>query len=190
MPLTNLKSNTKQTRKRVGRGNASGHGTYSCRGMKGQSSRSGGRRRPGFEGGQTPYLRRMPKLKGFTNPNYIEYQVINVGDLNMFDDKAEIKKEDLLKKNIISKKSVPVKLLGGKGDLEKAVTIHVDKATKSAIEKVEAKKGKVVMPDPKPVPESKKKDKKAEKEEAPKKEEAKKEVKEKTKEEETPETEE
>ncbi|MBT4916936.1 50S ribosomal protein L15 [Candidatus Peregrinibacteria bacterium] len=174
MPLINLKSNVKQPRKRVGRGNASGHGTYSCRGMKGQSARSGGRRRPGFEGGQTPYLRRMPKLKGFTNPNYVEYQVVNVGDLNVFDDKAEIKKEDLLKKNIISKKSAPVKLLGGKGDLEKAVTIHVDKASASAIEKVEAKKGKVIVAEVLPPRKSKKKEVK---EEAPKKEEAKKEEK-------------
>jgi len=162
MPLTNLKSKANKTRKRVGRGNASGHGTYSCRGMNGQSARSGGRRRPGFEGGQTPYLRRMPKLKGFTNHNYVEYQVINIGDLNIFEDKAEIKKEDLLAKNLICKKSVPVKLLGGKGEIEKEITIHVDKASASAITKIEAKKGKVIVRPPKKVVEKKAKGKEEE----------------------------
>ena len=144
MSLTELKNKTKKARKRVGRGNGSGHGTYCCRGMKGQSARAGGRRRPGFEGGQTPYLRRMPKLKGFKNPNHVEYQVVNVEKLNIFDDGATIKKEDLLSKNLISKKSRPVKLLG-KGDLEKKLTIEVDKASKEAIKKIEDKKGKVTI---------------------------------------------
>lgn len=144
MTLTDLRSKTgKKTKKRVGRGNASGHGTYSCRGMKGQTARAGGRRRPGFEGGQTPYLRKIPKLKGFKNPNHVEYQVVNVGDLNVFDDKAKVDKEALHSKNLIAKLSKPVKLLAGKGELEKAVTVIVDKASAAAIEKVEAKKGKV-----------------------------------------------
>lgn len=137
--------NGKKSRKRVGRGNGSGHGTYSCRGMKGQSARAGGRRRPGFEGGQTPYLRRMPKLKGFKNPNYIEYQVINIGDLNVFDDKANVDMESLRAKNLISKLTVPVKLLAGKGKLEKSLTITVSKASVKAIEAVEAQKGKVTV---------------------------------------------
>lgn len=144
MTLTNLHSkNSKKSKKRVGRGNASGHGTYSCRGMKGQTARSGGRRRPGFEGGQTPYLRKLPKLKGFKNPNHVEYQVINIGALNIFDDKATVDKKALAAKNLISKANKPVKLLAGKGELEKVLTIIVDKASVSAIEKVEAKKGKV-----------------------------------------------
>ncbi len=144
MSLLELSSKTgSKKRKRVGRGNASGHGTYSCKGMKGQTARSGGRRRPGFEGGQTPYLRKMPKLKGFKNPNRVEYQAINVGDLNMFEDKATVNAETLYSKNLISKKNKPVKLLAGKGSLEKTLTIEVDKASKKAIELVEAKKGKV-----------------------------------------------
>jgi len=147
MSLQNLKSNNSKKRKRVGRGNASGHGTYSCRGMNGQSARSGGRRRPGFEGGQTPYLRRMPKLKGFKNPNQVNYQIVNVGQLNVFD-KKDVTIEDLLSKNLISKKTQPVKLLSV-GDLDKAITITVHKASKSAIEKVEAKKGKVNLLTPK-----------------------------------------
>ena len=159
MPLTDLRSKKSKTRKRVGRGNGSGAGTYSGRGMKGQSARSGGRRRPGFEGGQTPYLRRMPKLKGFRYPNRVEYQAVNVEALNIFKDKATIKKADLLAKNIISKKNRPTKLLG-RGELEKSVTIEVDKASASAIKKVEAKKGKILLP----------KTPKGEKKEEPKKE--------------------
>lgn len=147
MSLLELSSkNGKKKRKRVGRGNASGHGTYSCRGMKGQSARTGGRRRPGFEGGQTPYLRKMPKLKGFKNPNYVEYQIINIGDLNVFDDNAVVDVKALLEKNIISKKTRPVKLLAGKGELEKTLTIIVNKASKEAIKLIEAKKGKVQLP--------------------------------------------
>ncbi|MFH1218420.1 MAG: 50S ribosomal protein L15 [Candidatus Peregrinibacteria bacterium] len=144
MKLLTLKPNIKKARKKVGRGNASGHGTYSCRGMKGQSARAGGRRRPGFEGGQTPYLRKMPKLKGFKNPNYTQYQAVNISSLNIFDDGAKIQKEDLLKKRLISKASLPVKLLGD-GELEKKIEITVDRASASAIKKVEAKKGKVTL---------------------------------------------
>lgn len=144
MSLENLQSKTKRkAKKRVGRGNASGHGTYSCRGMKGQSARAGGRRRPGFEGGQTPYLQRMPKLKGFKNPGRVEYQVINVGELNVFDEGANVTLEDLLAKNLVSKKSQPVKLLAGKGNLEKKLTISVNKASAQAVEKVKAQKGEV-----------------------------------------------
>ena len=142
MSLHELKSNVKTKKKRVGRGNASGHGTYSCRGMKGQTARAGGRRRPGFEGGQTPYLRKMPKLKGFKNPNHVEYQVVNLNALNIFDDGTEVTKELLLEKNLISKKTRPVKLLGT-GTLEKKLTIKVNRASASAIKAVEAKSGKV-----------------------------------------------
>ena len=146
MSLTELKSKTgRQKRKRVGRGNASGHGTYCCRGMKGQSARAGGRRRPGFEGGQTPYLRKMPKMRGFKNPNYIEYQAINVGSLNIFDDNAKVDIQALYDKKLISKKTVPVKLLGGKGELERTLDITVHKASASALEKVKAKKGKITL---------------------------------------------
>jgi large subunit ribosomal protein L15 len=146
MSLTELKSKVgKKARKRVGRGNGSKMGTYSTRGMKGQSARSGGRRRPGFEGGQTPYFMKMPKLKGFKNPNRVEFQVVNIGDLNQFEDGSEITIENLLVKNLISKKDRPVKLLAGKGELEKKVTIVVHKASKAAIAAVEAKKGSVQL---------------------------------------------
>ncbi|MDA1061271.1 MAG: 50S ribosomal protein L15 [bacterium] len=144
MTLTELSGKIpKKSRKRVGRGNGSGHGTYACKGTGGQTKRSGGRRRPGFEGGQTPYLRRMPKLKGFRNPNQIDYQIVNVGDLNIFDSKNKVDAEALHAKNLISKRNKPVKLLASKGVLEKTLTIVVDKASKAAIAAVEAKKGKV-----------------------------------------------
>lgn len=146
MSLLELKSKTgRKAKKRVGRGNASGHGTYSCRGMKGQTARAGGRRRPGFEGGQTPFLRRMPKLKGFKNPNHVDYQAVNIGSLNDFDENTEITAELLYSKNLISKKNQPVKLLA-KGELKKALQIKVDKASEAAIKAVEAQKGKVILP--------------------------------------------
>ncbi len=145
MSLLELSSKLgKKARKRVGRGNASGHGTFSCRGMKGQSARSGGKRKAGFEGGQTSLLRRMPKLKGFKNPNRVEFQVVNVSDLNIFDDNTTVDMALLLEKKLVSKKTRPVKLLSA-GDLEKTLTIIVAKASKEAIAKVEAKKGKVTL---------------------------------------------
>ncbi len=161
--LLELRSKTgKKSRKRIGRGNASGHGTYSCRGMKGQTARAGGKRRPGFEGGQTPLLRKMPKLKGFKNPNHFEYQVVNTGSLNVFNDNDIVDIKVLLEKNIISKKSQPVKLLAGKGALEKSLTIKVDKASKAAEEEVKAKKGKLELTEVKAVKEKKSAEKSAE----------------------------
>ncbi len=146
MPLINLKSKTGNRKaKRVGRGNASGKGTYSGKGMKGQTARAGGRRRPGFEGGQTPYLRKMPKLKGFRNPNSTVYQIVKTSDLNIFEDNATVTKKDLVEKNIITKKEKPVKLLLGKNELIKQITIRVDKASATAIKAIEAKKGKVEL---------------------------------------------
>lgn len=150
MDLFNLKPNkgAKKNRKRVGRGNASGHGTYSCRGMNGQSSRSGGRVRPGFEGGQTTFVQRMPKLKGFTNPTYIEYQVVNVEDLNDFDDGALVNKETMLQAGLINKKRLKVKILGN-GELTKKLIVQVDAITKGAKEKIEKANGSVELPIPK-----------------------------------------
>lgn len=146
MSLTNLRSKIKRKSKRIiGRGNGSGHGTYSGRGIKGQNSRTGGKRRPGFEGGQTPYSRKLPKLKGFKNPNKITCQIINTGNLNKFDDNAVVNPETLFSKKLISKKDKPVKLLGGKGELKKILTIEVHKASASAIAIVEKNKGKIKL---------------------------------------------
>jgi len=144
MSLLALRSNVKKRKRtRVGRGNGSGHGNYSGHGGKGQTARAGGTLRPGFEGGQTPFSRLMPKLKGFKNPNKIEFLPVNTGSLNIFEDNSKITVEDLLAKNLISKKNKPVKLLGGKGELERTLEITVHKASASAIKAVEAKKGHV-----------------------------------------------
>jgi len=144
MSLLQLRSKArKRKRTRVGRGNGSGHGNYSGHGGKGQTARAGGTRRPGFEGGQTPFSRIMPKLKGFKNPNRVEYLAVNTGSLNIFEDGSKVTVEDLLAKNLISKKNKPVKLLGGKGELEKKLEITVHKASASAIKAIEAKKGQV-----------------------------------------------
>ena len=126
------KFGSKKKRKRVARGTSSGHGKTSCRGHKGQKSRSGGTKGRRFEGGQTPLYRRLPK-HGFSNyPFRKEYAVINVSDLNDFD--GEVNKE-------ILKISGLLKVLGG-GVLSKALTIKADKFSKSAKEKIEAAGGK------------------------------------------------
>lgn len=143
MSLQNLSSKEgKKSRKRVGRGNGSGHGTFSCRGMKGQSARSGGRRRPGFEGGQTPYIQKMPKLKGFKNPNRVEFQVVNLSDLNIFEANEQVNPETLYAKKLICKRHIPVKLLA-KGELTKALEVTVHKASEKAKEAVVSQKGKL-----------------------------------------------
>ena len=132
----------RRARKRVGRGGKTG--TYSGRGMNGQNARSGGGVRPGFEGGQTPLLMRMPKLKGFKNPNKIYYFPLNVSKLEeLFDDGATVNHETLIEKNII-KKGMKVKLLGN-GDIKKKVTLTVDLASTSGVQKIEKAGGKVTV---------------------------------------------
>lgn len=142
--LHNLKSNpgSRKTRKTVGRGNGSGHGTYSTRGMNGQKQRTGSGAHPGFEGGQTPLFRKMPKLKGFNNPNHVTYQVVNVGSLNIFENDEEVDVVKLFEKNLISHKDKPVKILG-EGDLTKKLTLKVDKFSASAKVKIENAKGAI-----------------------------------------------
>ncbi len=143
--LQNLKSH-KGARKRakiVGRGNGSGHGTYSTRGGKGQTARTGSKSSPGFEGGQTPLYRKMPKLKGFSNINRVSYQVINIESLNVFNDNEEVDVVKLYEKNLIRHKNKPVKLLG-EGDLKKKLTVKIEKASASAKEKISKANGKVI----------------------------------------------
>lgn len=143
--LLNLKSNkgARKERKRVGRGNASGLGTYAGRGRNGQKQRTGGGVRPGFEGGQTPLYRKMPKLKGFKNVNRIDFQVVNVDKLNRFDDAEEIDITKLYERKLIGNKTQPVKILG-EGELSKKLTVKVDRVSQSAREKIEKAKGTVV----------------------------------------------
>ncbi len=142
MKLNELKSIKTASKKRRGRGDGS-CGTYSGRGMKGQTARAGGRRRPGFEGGQTPLIRRMPKLRGFKSINKVHYQVVNVGDLEgQFKAGEKVTKELLVEKKLIFDANAPVKLLGN-GELKTGVEITVDLASASALAKVEKAKGKV-----------------------------------------------
>lgn len=132
-------------RKRVGRGNASGHGTTSGRGDKGQKSRAGGGKGPGFEGGQNPLAMRLPKLPGFKNRWRQEYEIVNVGRLEGLFAKGDVVDGDALKaKGVIKSADAPVKVLGD-GDLAKALTIRVAKVSGSARTKIEAAGGTVEL---------------------------------------------
>lgn len=136
---------SKKEKRGLGRGDSSGHGSFSGRGGKGQTARSGGRLHPRFEGGQTPLIRRLPKLKGFKNFNKVPYQAVNVDRLNSFDDDSTVDIVALFEKNIISRKNLPVKLLAS-GDLNKKLTVKVDACSKEARKKVEAKGGTIIIP--------------------------------------------
>jgi large subunit ribosomal protein L15 len=132
-----------KNRKRLGRGNGSGHGTFSGRGCKGQGQTKSGNVRPGFEGGQNPLIMRLPKLKGFKQPNKKVYQVVNVEALNCYKDGEEVNIQSLLEKRLISKKDMPVKVLGD-GKLEKKIVLRVQKVSSSAKAKVIASGGKIL----------------------------------------------
>lgn len=143
MKLHDLKpaEGSKKSPKRVGRGTGSGLGRNSGKGEKGQWSRSGGGVRPGFEGGQMPLYRRLPK-RGFTNIFAKEYATINVDRLNIFEDGTVVTPELLLETRVVSKLYDGVKILGN-GDLQKNLTVKASKFSKTAAEKIEAAGGKV-----------------------------------------------
>jgi len=132
---------SRKKRKRVGRGQASGHGGTSCRGHKGARSRSGFKSKLGFEGGQTPLQRRMPK-RGFYNRFRTEYQIINLKDLERIKDVDKIDPQVLFENRLIRKKDVPVKVLGV-GEIDRQVEIAAHAFSKSAIEKIEAAQGRI-----------------------------------------------
>jgi len=128
--------------KRKGRGAGSGNGKTAGKGHKGQNARSGGGVRPGFEGGQMPLQRRLPK-RGFRNyPFRKDYQIVNIDFLNVFDDNAVVTAEELLAKGFIENIETPVKILGD-GILEKKLTVKANKFSESAKQKIEAAGGKV-----------------------------------------------
>jgi large subunit ribosomal protein L15 len=129
-----------KSKKRVGRGTGSGLGTTAGRGMNGQNSRSGGGVRPGFEGGQMPLFRRIPK-RGFNNIFKKEWTVVNVETLNRFEEGVEITPELLLETGVVSKIEYGIKILGD-GELNKKLTVKANKFTQSAITKIEAAGGK------------------------------------------------
>jgi large subunit ribosomal protein L15 len=144
MKLHDLKPSPRahRERKRVGRGPGSGKGKTSGKGMMGQKARSGPGPYRTFEGGQNRLVRRMPYLRGFKNRWRVEYQVMNVGDLNELPDDQELTIETLIESGVISKNK-PLKILGD-GDFSKKLTIHAHKFSGSAREKIEAAGGKVV----------------------------------------------
>ena len=155
-------------RKRVGRGNASGHGTYATKGLKGQKARSGGGVRIGFEGGQLPFIRRMARKRGFTNRFRVDYEEVNVGKLASFKAGSEVNEQALRSARLV-RGGKPVKVLGV-GDLSVALTVEAASFSASAKQKIEAAGGTVHWlngePQPKEATEAKPKRARAPKAEA------------------------
>ena len=126
--------------KRKGRGTATGPGTTAGRGMNGQKSRSGGGVRPGFEGGQMPLTRIMPK-RGFANPFKKQWAILNVEDLNVFENGTVVTPELLIENGIVGKVVDGIKVLGD-GNIEKKLTVQANKFSESAVQKIESAGGK------------------------------------------------
>lgn len=133
---------SKRARKRVGRGDGSGHGTYSGRGCKGQKSRAGYKIRPGFEGGQLPLIKKLPRKRGFTNIFRIEYNIVNLGQLGVFEPESEITPEKLLAAGVVKSLRQPIKILAD-GDIGHPVSVKANKFSASAKAKIEAAGGQV-----------------------------------------------
>ena len=131
----------KHRRKRVGRGTGSGHGTYATKGLKGQKARSGGGPRPGFEGGQLPLVKRLPRKRGFTNIFRQEYEVVNLRAMARFEPGTEVTPEVLLEAGLIKTLAKPVKVLGD-GELDRALVVKAHRFSASAREKIAAAGGR------------------------------------------------
>jgi large subunit ribosomal protein L15 len=129
-------------RKRVGRGDSAGQGSYAGRGIKGQKSRSGGGPRPGFEGGQLPMIKALPMKRGFTNIFKTYYALVKLDTLEQFNEGEHITPELLRERGYLRDRKRPVKILAD-GQLSKPVTVAAHKFTRSAREKIEAAGGKV-----------------------------------------------
>lgn len=134
------KAGSRKRKRRIGRGISAGQGASGGFGMRGQKSRSGRPTRPGFEGGQTPLYRRLPKLKHFPLVNQKEYTIINVGDLDSLSANTEVSLESLLEAGILTTNDGPLKILGD-GELNVALQVKAAAFTKSARAKIEAAKG-------------------------------------------------
>ncbi len=133
---------SKKDRKRVGRGDGSGHGTYSGRGSKGQKSRAGYKMRPGFEGGQLPLIKRLPKKRGFTNIFRLEYSVVNISRLNIFEAESEVTPEKLAAAGVVKSLRHPIKILA-EGDIDRPLSVTANRFSAAAKAKIEAAGGKV-----------------------------------------------
>ena len=144
MRLCDLKpsKNSIKKRKRVGRGNGSGHGTTSGRGTKGQLSRSGGKTRIGFEGGQMPLQRRIPHLRGFKNTRKKQFNIINIEQLEKFKNGSVIDIKFLKKNGLVMGKNNPIKILGN-GELTKKLTVKANFFSKNAVEKIKKAEGNI-----------------------------------------------
>jgi large subunit ribosomal protein L15 len=136
-------SGAKHARKRIGRGNAAGQGTYSGRGLKGQKARAGNKPRRFFEGGQTRLFKKLPGRRGFRNPFRIEYQPVNLNDLQAFDEGADVTPELLKEKGILRSTRMPVKILAS-GELTKKLTVTAHRFSMAAKEKIESAGGTVI----------------------------------------------
>ena len=133
---------SKKNRKRVGRGDGSGHGTYSGRGCKGQKSRSGYKMIRGFEGGQLPLIRRLPRKRGFTNIFRTEYSIVNVGKLSMFEAGSEVTPERLVVAGVVKSLRHPIKILA-EGDINHPLVVKANRFSAAAKAKIEAAGGEV-----------------------------------------------
>jgi large subunit ribosomal protein L15 len=144
MNLSSLKppAGSRKKRKRIGRGDGSGHGGTSTKGHKGQNARSGGRVRPGFEGGQMPLSRRLPK-RGFRNPFRRNVVIINIDQLKRFPEGSVIDKTSLLEAGLVKKIGDGIKVLG-KGNIEHPISVKVDMISRGARDKIKAAGGSVV----------------------------------------------
>ena len=142
MNLSDIKParGSRKPRKRVGRSGC--HGKTSCRGSNGQNARSGGGVSPGFEGGQTPWYRRLPKYRGFNNPNKVVFQLVSLADLDLFDADTVVSPEVLVESGVASRSNRPFKVVGN-GSLSKALTVHAHAFTEAARAAIEASGGKV-----------------------------------------------
>ncbi len=132
----------RHTRKRIGRGDSSGHGSFSGRGLKGQKSRSGGGVRIGFEGGQNPLMRSLPRIRGFTNIFREEPWVVNVGSLDVFPEDSEITPKTMAEMGIVKNLKRPVKVLG-KGELNRRLVVEASSFSAAARKKIEVAGGSV-----------------------------------------------
>jgi len=132
---------SKKNRKRVGRGDGSGHGTYSGRGCKGQKSRAGYKMNRGFEGGQLPLILRLPRKRGFVNLFRTEYSVVNIDKLNIFEPETEITPEKMMATGLVKSLRHPIKILGN-GNINHPLSVKANKFTATAKAKIEAAGGK------------------------------------------------
>lgn len=133
---------SKRNRKRIGRGDGTGHGSYSGRGVKGQKARSGGGVRPGFEGGQLPIVKRLPRKRGFTNIFKTEYSIVNLGKLGGFAPGSKVGSQELLEAGLVKSIKRPIKILSD-GEINQPLVVKADKISAAAQRKIVAAGGSI-----------------------------------------------